>query len=326
MIYGHGDYSFHQEGIRLNFSTNICPLIDHSGLEAHLREKMHLIGSYPEPDALSLRRMIAEREGISPDNIICTAGATDAIYMIAHMMRGKTARIVQPTFSEYEDACRANNIEIADNPEADTHMVWLCNPNNPIGTALSMDELDPMLRNHPEALFIVDMTYERLTTTYVGRPAELLRYGNAISIHSLTKHWGVPGLRIGYIVLPTAMRPAIRPWPIGSLSIEAGKYMITHEEDIRGSIERYMRDDVPTLNLIALLGGYEVYSSSTNFRLVRMSRPNAPELCRRLAQDYGIAIRDASNFHGLDQHYFRIGSRSKEENLSLIDALRCIAL
>ena len=111
MIEGHGDDIHRYEAgmVRMNFSTNIYQQADHSALKAHLAERMDVINNYPEPEPLSLERMIAERLGINADCVMVTNGATEAIYLIAQKLHRSVSIIPQPTFSEYADACRINN-------------------------------------------------------------------------------------------------------------------------------------------------------------------------------------------------------------------------
>ena len=86
MINGHGDDIYQYGGIRCNFSSNISPLIDTSPLRQHLAERLTLINHYPEPDAYSLEVLIAAKHGISPNEVLVTSGATDAIYLIAQTL------------------------------------------------------------------------------------------------------------------------------------------------------------------------------------------------------------------------------------------------
>ncbi len=79
MIQGHGDDTHDYPGIRSNFSSNIHPHADLTGLEAHLCGKMDLIHRYPEPEPRSLGKVIARKHGISSDNVLVTNGATDAM-------------------------------------------------------------------------------------------------------------------------------------------------------------------------------------------------------------------------------------------------------
>ena len=107
MLSGHGDDIYNYSGIRMNFSSNIYAHANLTGLEAHLCSHIDLIRSYPEPSPRSLEEMMAEKYGISPDEVLVTSGATDAIYLIAQTFREKgTFKVLPPTFSEFEDACR----------------------------------------------------------------------------------------------------------------------------------------------------------------------------------------------------------------------------
>ena len=106
MINGHGDDLHKYENIRLNFSSNIYPRADISPLLEHLKQHLDSIRTYPEPDAASLEKAIAEYHGIPAENVLATAGATEAIYLIAQTLRDeKTFAVKRPTFSEYADAC-----------------------------------------------------------------------------------------------------------------------------------------------------------------------------------------------------------------------------
>jgi threonine-phosphate decarboxylase len=118
MIKGHGDDIYSYSGIRMNFSSNIYAHADLQQLEEHLCSHMDVIRSYPEASPRSLEALIAEKHGVSPDEVLVTSGATDAIYLIAqafrfvhavappHPLPSLTFKVCPPTLSEYEDACR----------------------------------------------------------------------------------------------------------------------------------------------------------------------------------------------------------------------------
>ena len=82
MIEGHGDDLYRYDNIKMNFSSNIYNGTDLSALEDYLCSRMDVIRSYPEPSAASLEQMIALDCGISPDEVLVTSGAVDAIYLI----------------------------------------------------------------------------------------------------------------------------------------------------------------------------------------------------------------------------------------------------
>ena len=86
MIDGHGDDMYKYKDIRLNFSSNIPTFVDSSALEEHLRSRISVIRSYPEPSARTLEAKIAQSIGRSPEEVMVTSGATEAIYLIAQSL------------------------------------------------------------------------------------------------------------------------------------------------------------------------------------------------------------------------------------------------
>ena len=110
MIEGHGDDLYQYAGrIRANFSSNLTNWIDPAPLREHLREKMgEVLSVYPEPRPRTLEARLAERAGMAAENVRATNGATEAIYRIAEAFAGARSLVLQPTFSEYADACRAH--------------------------------------------------------------------------------------------------------------------------------------------------------------------------------------------------------------------------
>ena len=139
MIDGHGDdfYKFNCP-ITANFSSNVYGRVDLSRLQAHLCECIGEIGSYPEPEPYTLEACIASRHHLPSGTVCVTNGATEAIYLIAQTFRGTNTAILQPTFSEYADACRLHGHKVVPiynlNRLPDRgRLIWLCNPNNPTG-------------------------------------------------------------------------------------------------------------------------------------------------------------------------------------------------
>ena len=107
MIVGHGDdlWRFGRP-IVANFSSNVYGGVDLTALKEHLAASLEAISHYPEPEPYTLERALATLHGIEPGCVCVTNGATEAIYLIAQAWRGNRSCILQPTFSEYADACR----------------------------------------------------------------------------------------------------------------------------------------------------------------------------------------------------------------------------
>lgn len=314
MIIGHGDDAYRYEGIQSDFSSNICGHGCHRALMAHLADHPELISHYPEPEAWSLESMIAERLDVRPCNIIVTSGATEAIYLVAQTFR-MNHFIPAPTFSEYEDATRLFPCE-----DDSKRVGWICNPNNPTGVTLSRSEVSEMMKGYD--LTVIDQSYEQYTDQPVMSAKAAVSYGNVIQIHSMTKTYGVPGLRLGYIVtsapLAEMLRGQMRPWSVSALAIEAGKFLLQHDE----LICHPNFDEAERLHSsLQALEGVTVNPSNTNFMLCELARRTAAELKAYLIRDYGMLIRDASNFKGLTPRHFRVAAQSPDENDALVEAI-----
>ena len=194
MIEGHGDDLYRYDHIKMNFSSNIYNGTDLTALQTYLSSRMDVVRSYPEPSAASLERLIAGECGISAEEVLVTSGAVDAIYLIAQAYRHEgTCRIVRPTFREYEDASRVFGYQESE----DGALCWLCNPNNPTGSVMSPSEVMALAARH--RLLIVDQSYEDYTQAPLLTPAQAVQCDNIIVLHSMTKRYAVPGLRLGYI-------------------------------------------------------------------------------------------------------------------------------
>ena len=320
MIKGHGDDIYSYSGIRMNFSSNIYAHADLQQLEEHLCSHMDVIRSYPEPSPRSLEVLIAEKHGVSPDEVLVTSGATDAIYLIAQAFRERlTFRVFPPTFSEYEDACRLFGYEEAD----DAALCWLCNPNNPTGEAFSVPYIKDLATQHE--LLVIDQSYEDYTLAPMLSPQEAVHMGNVLQLHSMTKQYAIPGLRIGYVVasakLIATLRSNYRPWAVNALAVEAGKYLLRLNPPLIPSLDTCLQEIQRLRQALSCLAGIDCADTQTNFFLCTIHPQTAAELKDYLAQHHGILIRDASNFQGLTPYHFRIATQSPEENDLLVDAI-----
>lgn len=315
MINGHGDDSYQYPHIVSDFSSNICAGACHQALMAHLVMQPELISHYPEPEAWSLERMIAEKESIEPDNVIVTNGATEAIYLIAQAFPFQSD-IPNPTFSEYEDACTMF-------PRTDHHrrMLWLCNPNNPTGDVYDQSVIDSMRVKYD--LLVVDQSYEYYTDHFIMNARWAARTPDMIQIHSLTKTYAVPGLRLGYITahaeLIRHLRQFLRPWSVSALSVEAGKFLLQND-DLRCTPD--LNEAMRLRDMLQQIDGIITQESKTNFILCQLENGSAALLKDYLAREHHMLIRNASNFRGLTPRHFRIAAQTPQENDALVKAIK----
>jgi len=317
MIQGHGDDSFRYEDIRMNFSSNIYAHADLGGLKSFLAKRMDVIAQYPEPDAASLAAVIAEKNGIPQDSVLVTNGAVEAIYLVAQMLAGEGIHhymVSQPTFSEYEDACRMFGME-----KGMGGACWICNPNNPTGTITKRLPLEMY------KIVVVDQSYEDLTSAQLMTAAEAVKERNVIQIHSLTKTYAVPGLRVGYIIaneeLIGRLRRWQRPWTVNALAVEAGKWLVENDIKVVPNLQAYLEEAQRLNRRLNQLPMVQALPTETNFMLARIENVTAAELKEYLACEHHMLIRDASNFSGLNEHYFRVSAQKPEENDALVEAI-----
>ncbi|MCR5270484.1 MAG: aminotransferase class I/II-fold pyridoxal phosphate-dependent enzyme [Prevotella sp.] len=317
MIQGHGDDAFRYKDIRMNFSSNIYAHADLSDLQTFLSEHISVISQYPEPDASSLAEVIAQKYHVPVDTVLVTNGAVEAIYLVAQMLAGAGIhqyKVSQPTFSEYEDACRMFGME-----KGEHGACWICNPNNPTGAVTRHLPLDKY------QVVVVDQSYEDLTAAQLMSPAEAVAAEHVIQIHSLTKTFAVPGLRVGYIV---ASKPLVsrlqrwqRPWSVNALAVEAGKWLLHHDVCVVPDMTAYLTETQRLNRALNQLPMIQALPTETNFMLARIESATAAELKEYLAQEHRMLIRDASNFPGLNEHYFRVSAQRPDENDALIAAI-----
>ncbi|WP_029904604.1 threonine-phosphate decarboxylase [Prevotella sp. 10(H)] len=331
MILGHGDDLYAVDGKKIisNFSSNVYGRQDMSALQDYLRLHIDAIHSYPEPDASSLVKLLAKKHNVENDNILVTNGATEAIYLIAQAFAGRKSAILSPTFSEYADACSINKymvqlVSSLNEINDDTDLLWLCNPNNPTGKVTDKNTLKEYIEKHPQQNIIIDQSYEHFTKKDLFTVEEAIQYNNVILLHSMTKRYAIPGLRLGYISTHEDTLGSIKkyrmPWSVNGLAIDAGKYLI--KENVNSiDIDNYLNETARLQNELKKISRITVYPTDTHFFLCKFEGRKASELKTYLIEEYGILIRDASNFYGLDESYFRIATQSVEENNTLIEAL-----
>ena len=303
-----------------------------TALKDHLMEHFSVVNHYPEPEATSLEAMLAESLGVKADTILVTSGATEAIYLIAQLYSGWASIIPQPTFTEYEDACRIFGHLLSYNADDELEVLpedrlyWLCNPNNPTGNVVNSLLFTHIIRQHPRYLYVVDQSYADYTLKPMIQPKDVTDCYNVMLIHSLSKKYCVPGMRLGYIfaspIIIDRLRQIRQPWTVNALAIEAGKYLIKNDPQMIPDLEEYLKEANRLHQNLSAIKGLMVMDTSTHFMLVNLDHGNTKDLKRWLIENHGILIRDASNFRGLDNHCFRVTARTPEEDDLLVEAVK----
>jgi threonine-phosphate decarboxylase len=334
----------------IDFSTTVNPL----GVSEHVIKALldSIVGSdaiveYPDPYARILKGSIVEYLGIGidKDNILVGNGSTEIIYDLvdSFIASNDKVAIVEPTFLEYAHASRRNNaviehilmddLRIDDSIEeriatCKPKMLFICNPNNPTGILADDKYIDGILEQcyNDGTIVVLDESFIEFTgrSGYVKRVAE---YDNLIVIRSLTKAFGLAGLRIGYCVASKDTVDILQrfkvPWSVNALAQIAGAEALNDSEYVERS--RSVIDKERSFLLSTLSGiGFEAMASDTNFFLIRSNIDST--MLKEMLLDRGILVRDCSNFYGMHgSNYIRISTRLRLENTLLVDTLRSIS-
>ena len=333
MIFGHGDDAYrYGKQIKIDFSSNVYYGADLSGLQAHLASRFDIVGHYPEPEPVSLEKILAEKLGVHESTIMVTNGATEAIYLIAQLYSGWASIIPQPTFTEYEDACKLYNHLLSYNADDELEVLpedriyWLCNPNNPTGNVVNTQLIRHIIRQHPRYLYVIDQSYKDYTLSPMIRPKDMTDCYNVMLVHSLSKTYCIPGLRLGYIfaspIIIDRLRQIRQPWTVNAIAIEAGKYLLENDPKMIPDLPAYMKEAQRLRQELSAIDGLLVMDTATHYMLVNIDKGTAFDLKQWLIEHYGILIRDASNFRSLDNHCFRVTALTPEENDRLVEAIK----
>ncbi|HSO20018.1 MAG TPA: threonine-phosphate decarboxylase [Desulfosarcina sp.] len=354
MIGGHGG-NIYELAARLDcdpfdiedMSSNVNPLGPPEGLAAFLQKQLGRIAALPEADAGTAVRAFARRHGISPDRVLAGNGTTQFIHDLPLALGSRRVLILGPTYADYADACRMHGVPFtflhalpqtgfrpdpnrldALLPGHDT--VFVCNPNNPTGALIPGRDLAALAVARRDVRFIVDESY----LPFVAAEAEhtLVREDlpNLIVLNSMSKIFRVPGLRIGFMVVPTAIRDrAARycvPWSVNSLAQAAAAYLMTATAET----DAFVRESREFLNLeregfresLADIAGLRLFNSTTSFVLAELTGDvRAEAVCEALAGQR-ILIRNCANFEGLSHRFIRVSLKSAAANRRLAEALK----
>lgn len=334
MLNGHGDdLHLYNTPIQYNFSSNVYYKGCNASVLKELSEAVKSIENYPSPTAQELNELAAKRFNLNPNQFIFTNGATEAFYLIAQSYRNKTVTIISPTFSEYEDACRINQlncffVDRADigTTNFDSDLVFICNPNNPDGTILEINEIKGLLTENTHTHFIVDEAYIEFSNQAETVIPLIDLYSNITIVRSLTKTFAIPGLRLGYIISNSNYIKELLtykiPWSVNSLAIKGGQFIFENYEKLSFNTEALINETQQFKVQLQTIEWLEIIPGTTSYFLMKLKAKKASNLKEYLIKKHQILIRDATNFNGLEGEHIRLSVQSQDANNSLIKALK----
>jgi threonine-phosphate decarboxylase len=274
-------------------------------------------------------------------NIVPGNGSSEIIRLFAEttLAEGDLVIIPFPTFGEYENQSRLfgasihrtklgpnGQVEIDNSALRDAKAFFLCNPNNPTGCLLQKSEIVDLAKRceRCETFLLVDEAFIELSDPEQSVVSLAPETEYLVVMRSLTKSFGVPGLRLGFGVanhlLAEVMNRARLPWSISSIASAAGVELFKHTDHLEKA-RILIRTELAWLTGELEGLGLRPKESMVNFILVdvKPSGLSSGELVRRMMAE-GILIRDCQSF-GLGDGYIRVAVRNREENARLVGAL-----
>jgi len=344
--FGHGgnvhmlsrQHSF-VSGKLLDFSANINPLGPPEWMRSTISRSIENLIHYPDPECYHLTRAIADYFRLPVESVIPANGTTELLYHLPKIINKNKAVIPAPSYIDYMKVMNLAGMHVEPfflEPKNNflldldklsgkltgDETVVIGSPNNPTGMVIDSSRLQEIAKNFPDTIFIIDeafLDFVESGCTLAGRGE------NIITLHSMTKFFAIPGLRLGFGVFPQrfaeALRRIIPPWTVNTLAQAVGQKAFEDESYRRKSIHTCNDLRTELMRGLANIPALKVFDSKANYLLIKLlDGTPAPKLSHRLLQQ-GIAIRVCDNYLGLDESYFRIAVRTQKENTVLLDAL-----
>lgn len=309
-----------------------------------------VIKSYPSSNPRLSQERLSTVLHVDSKHIILGNGASELITIIEDELIEHIG-IPVPTFSEYIEKLRNESMarlfplsaEEHYNLDLDKYAAWikeneltsilLINPGNPTGQFFPKEEIINFIEGLQHLdLIIVDESFIDFSGTPVPSILDQIeKYPNLLVVRSMSKHCGIPGLRLGYCCtsneeLKNQIRKNIPVWNINTLA----EYFLGQLEATDAEYQKARKQvivDVKNLyEAVRHIEGFTAYPSGSNFLLIHVDTGcTASELQMKLLKEHKVYVRDCSNKVGMDKYHIRVASQGKEKDQLIIKALRAVS-
>ena len=338
--YGFTDHSY-------LYNMHFPPLEMLEGFRADLRD---LVTNYPVAQE-ELARLVSDWTGADPDNLAVANGAAELIKILGDQFVRRLT-IPTPSFNEYEEVVDAAGLnrfpleqetfELDVDAFAESAIRWrsdtavVVTPNNPTAVSVSREDilhLARLLESH-DCRLVVDESFIEFSRTGGSGSVEgdVAAYPNLVVIKSMSKVFGIAGLRLGYLLsadraFVTRVRRSLPIWNVNALAEEFLRVVGRYRGEFAESCELTRTTCRELYTDLSALPGLDCVEPDANFVLGRMTDPTATasDFARRLYVEHNILIKDCSAKSMPDANrYLRIASRTPAENRVLVEALAAL--
>ena len=300
----------------------------------------HSYNRYPDPLQWKVKERLSEIKGVPAQNIFLGNGSDEAIDILFRAFCNPgidNVITLPPTYGMYEVSANINDVEvrkimlrpdyqlnmegIAEAIDDHTKIIFICSPNNPTGNSIDRQDIETILANF-NGLVVIDEAYINYSRqkTFIQ---ELTEYSNLVILQTLSKAWGLAGLRIGMafaseeiIEVFNKVKP---PYNINEASQQLALEALQNVDQINNWIKETVEERGKLIaELVQLPFVIKIYPSDANFILVKTT--NARGIYNHLV-DQGIIVRDRSKVE-LCEGSLRITIGTPKENKILLNALK----
>jgi len=332
----------------IDFSANINPLgVPDSGRKALINAIDGLV-NYPDPDYIEFRNAVAKHHKIDAWRIVPGNGAIDSLYSAVSAVEPKRVLVSVPSFVEYEKAIRKIGAEyipslrkeengyrfeleqLLSEINANIDLVILCNPNNPTGDLVPIQDIIKILKRCEKcgAYLLLDEAFMEFAELFGAESAIDLTqsYPELIVSRSLTKFYAVPGLRSGYLVVGNEMiRNRIlavsEPWKLNHLADVFSRTVLFDTAYLTETKKWLLSENKRLESALSDFEWLKVYPSYANYLFLQIEKD--VDLKTELLNS-GIMIRTCHNYDGMGEGYYRVAVKDAKSNDKLINALNNI--
>ncbi|WP_295231392.1 pyridoxal phosphate-dependent aminotransferase [Veillonella sp.] len=347
----------------IDFSANINPLgPSQRGLDA-LNNQLRYISHYPDATNDDVLNAIADTYGMDKNQIIVGNGAAELLYAICRLPGYTGAFVPAPGFSEYKEALEASKIPVRDifyRPREDDNgkpyfevpylaletfaaelkgqdgriIVFLGNPNNPDGTLLDKDHIRTVasMLKDANSLLVIDESFidfvgnDPLQDNEHSMRSLVNEFDNVIVVHSFTKFYAVPGLRIGAAYgnekLISQLHQYIPSWSVNTLAQAYTEAALNDVDYIKRTKQKLNEERAFMYDALDVIEGITVYPPSANFILFKVNHDGiTANTINENLKKYNMIVRNCDTYVGLNNQWVRIAIKDQDTNIKLVEKL-----
>jgi len=324
----------------IKLASNENPIGASPRAVAAMRKALQCVNRYPDSQSFYLKAKLAKKLGVKPDNLVLGNGSDELIDVVIKTFVEDGENIVtsRQTFVEYEIIAQVNNKKVVTVPLKNlafdlramaaavtpkTKLVFIANPNNPTGTYVSRGEFERFLKKLPaRAIVVLDEAYDTfIDVDDYPRGIDYIKSGRVIVLKTMSKGYGLAGVRIGYCIAPARFTPflerARQPFNVNLIAQAAAlgalddAAFLSKTRRITLAGKKYLYRELAAM-------GVAYIPSVTNFILIDIGRDGV-EVFRRLLA-LGVIVRDMKQYR-LDS-FLRVSIGTPAENKKFISALK----